>query len=447
MRPSPQQRRSSGRRTSSEPSALTSDDRYAKKTCGVESGLEARIRRALEEKGAVGLVTDQKREALTAAARQCWADGKWQEYGGLCWADGQWKNPPAAQLGLCETLLATLGRQTGGSSVALLIGDCPPLSGAPLAEARTEALGRDGLAVAVWLLLGQDGAKSEQTTFVRHGPDADTLFRRLYRWSGDGAPAPLPLLDTHVHFYDPSREGGVPWPPPENKLLYRTVQPEHLAELAGGWGVGGCIAVECSNLVDDNAKLLKLSSTEPLVRGVVGGGMEIGAPTFAADIEKFYEDPLFVGIRVRAEPFLGPKDDEGRWAMDKEKTSYLADLRSLEETMLALDVIGPATPTGTVVGSRGVLTPQHLSALAEVATRYPELRIIVNHTAGVPVNGAAPAAEWVEAMRGLAAHPHVYVKLSGHMEASTEQPAPVDLEWYRPLFDTLWEVFGPRRLL
>ena len=69
MRPSPQQRRSSGRRTSSEPSALTSDERYAKKTCGVESGLEARIRRVLEEKGAVGLVTDQKREVITAAAR------------------------------------------------------------------------------------------------------------------------------------------------------------------------------------------------------------------------------------------------------------------------------------------------------------------------------------------------------------------------------------------
>eukprot|EP01052_Picozoa_sp_SAG31_P085288 SAG31_NODE_45747_length_257_cov_0.987342_1_plen_51_part_01 len=40
------------------------------------------------------------------------------------------------------------------------------------------------------------------------------------------AACPL-ILDTHVHFYDPSRPGGVPWPPAENKLLHRTVMPEH----------------------------------------------------------------------------------------------------------------------------------------------------------------------------------------------------------------------------
>ena len=35
------------------------------------------------------------------------------------------------------------------------------------------------------------------------------------------------IIDTHIHIYDPSRPEGVSWPPPENKLLYRTVLPEH----------------------------------------------------------------------------------------------------------------------------------------------------------------------------------------------------------------------------
>ena len=91
---------------------------------------------------------------------------------------------------------------------------------------------------------------------------------------------PPPLLDTHIHFYDPSRPGGVPWPPANNRLLYRTVMPVHLLEVAGGYGLTGCVAVECSGLVDDNAALLEIASASTTVRGVVGGGVEIGDPGF-----------------------------------------------------------------------------------------------------------------------------------------------------------------------
>ena len=41
-------------------------------------------------------------------------------------------------------------------------------------------------------------------------------------------PAPLRparILDTHTHFFDPSRPQGVPWPPKDNALLYRTTLP------------------------------------------------------------------------------------------------------------------------------------------------------------------------------------------------------------------------------
>ena len=34
------------------------------------------------------------------------------------------------------------------------------------------------------------------------------------------------IIDTHTHFYDPTRPEGVPWPPADNELLYRTVLPE-----------------------------------------------------------------------------------------------------------------------------------------------------------------------------------------------------------------------------
>ena len=34
------------------------------------------------------------------------------------------------------------------------------------------------------------------------------------------------VIDTHTHFYDPSRSEGVPWPPRDQKRLYRTVLPK-----------------------------------------------------------------------------------------------------------------------------------------------------------------------------------------------------------------------------
>ena len=45
------------------------------------------------------------------------------------------------------------------------------------------------------------------------------------------------IIDTLTHFYDPSRPPGVPWPSPDNELLYRTVLPEHNRALAAPEGV------------------------------------------------------------------------------------------------------------------------------------------------------------------------------------------------------------------
>ena len=175
-------------------------------------------------------------------------------------------------------------------------------------------------------------------SLLLQGPDEALLARTLFRWSGGAAPLPLPVLDTHVHFYDVERPGGVPWPPPENKLLYRTVQPEHLTELASSWGLAGCIAVECSPIVADNAQLLKLAAGSSVVRGVVGGGIEIGSKTFAEDVDKFAKHPKFVGIRARALPFL-----ESIESLEASKESYFGDLEHLAVHELSLDLIGPAT--------------------------------------------------------------------------------------------------------
>ena len=71
------------------------------------------------------------------------------------------------------------------------------------------------------------------------------------------------IIDTHTHFYDPSRPQGVPWPGPENELLYRTVLPEHYRQIAEPEGVTGTVVVEASAWLDDNQWILDLAKDDP----------------------------------------------------------------------------------------------------------------------------------------------------------------------------------------
>lgn len=54
------------------------------------------------------------------------------------------------------------------------------------------------------------------------------------------------IIDTHTHFYDPTRPHGVPWPPPEDKLLYRRVLPMNYRALPTPRAVTGTVVVEAS---------------------------------------------------------------------------------------------------------------------------------------------------------------------------------------------------------
>jgi hypothetical protein len=73
---------------------------------------------------------------------------------------------------------------------------------------------------------------------------------------------PTRVIDTHTHFYDPSRPGGVPWPPKDSKLLYRTVLPDDWAAVAGPQGVRETVVVEASPLVEDNQWVLDLAAKD-----------------------------------------------------------------------------------------------------------------------------------------------------------------------------------------
>ena len=47
----------------------------------------------------------------------------------------------------------------------------------------------------------------------------------------------------------------------------------------------------------------------------------------------------------------------------------------------------------------------------------------------------------------MGAQPSVYMKVSALIEQSTVRPVPVDLAFYRPILDALWQAFGEDKLI
>lgn len=231
------------------------------------------------------------------------------------------------------------------------------------------------------------------------------------------------ILDTHTHFYDPTRPQGVPWPPKDDAVLYRPVYPAEWRALAQPLGVTATVVVEASPWVADNAWILELADRDPSLVGLVGH-LKPGQPGFADDLARYAAHPRFRGIRT------------GGWDVQlaPERPDFLRDLERLAERSLALDVL---------VG------PDQLPAVAQLAARIPQLRIVIDHCANVRVDGKTPPSAWRTGLEGVAAHPNVFMKVSGLVEGTgrTDGTAPSDTAFYAPTLDGVWECFGPKRVI
>lgn len=237
------------------------------------------------------------------------------------------------------------------------------------------------------------------------------------------AAEPLQIVDTHTHFYDPERPQGVPWPGKDDKSLYRRVLPEHFRAVAGPLGVTGTVIVEASPWVEDNQWILDLAAKDPFVLGLVGN-LTPGAEPFVGHLKRFAANPLFRGIRVNSGPL--------RTGLDRPE--FMADLNRLADADLELDINGG---------------PELLPLAEQVARRLPKLRIVINHLANVKIDGPNLNQEWLEGMRAVSRHDQVYLKVSALVESAARdgRQAPRDSEYYAPILESVWKLFGEDRLI
>ena len=239
--------------------------------------------------------------------------------------------------------------------------------------------------------------------------------------AADAKPA---IIDTHTHFYDPTRPEGVPWPGKGDKVLYRPVLPGEFQKLAAPHGVTGTVVVEASPRLEDNQWLLDIAKDEPFLVGVVGR-LAPDDMKFQTNLERFAKNPRFRGIRWNeAETRDGLKSEAVR-----------SRLQALSDTGLTLDLNG-----GPDV---------HHVAVA-VAEKFPKLRIAINHMGNPRMDGKPPTEAWLRAIQASAAiGKNVWCKLSALVDGTGKsgQKAPTEAAFYKPTFDALWEAFGEDRLM
>ncbi len=230
----------------------------------------------------------------------------------------------------------------------------------------------------------------------------------------------VPIVDTHTHFYDPTRPQGVPWPGKTDKRLYRPVLPDEYKRLSEPFGVIGTVVVEASPWVEDNQWLLDLAAKEPFIVGVVGR-LDPASDDFEKNLRRFARSPLYRGIRI--------SHDDLRTGL---KGNLAERCKLLVELDLTLDVNGG---------------PDLPADVALLAAKLPKLRIVINHAANLRIDGKEPPAKWLEGMAAAAKFPSVVCKVSALVEQTGKKPAPREVEYYTPVLDSLWKFFGEDRLL
>lgn len=226
-------------------------------------------------------------------------------------------------------------------------------------------------------------------------------------------------IDAHQHFWKYSAE-EYPWIGKGMERLARDRLPADLAPLVGAEGIGGTVAVQARQSLEESRWLLDLADAHPLIRGVVGW-VDLRSTHVEDQLRAFAEHPKFVGVRhvVQDEP-------DPRFLLGD---SFLHGIGKLATFGLTYDLL---------------LYPQQLPAATEFVGRFPEQPFVLDHLAKPRIK-AGELDPWRHDLRALAAHGHVLCKLSGLVTEAAWQG------WKRsdftPYLETALETFGAKRLM
>ena len=239
-----------------------------------------------------------------------------------------------------------------------------------------------------------------------------------------GQSSPIPIIDTHIHLFDPTRPQGAPYSGPRVPgQAPIPAYPDRYRKLAVPLGAVGAIKVEASPWVEDNLWVLEVAQKDTIIVGVIGN-LEPDKPEFKEYFDRYRKHPLFRGIRYG-----------NLWGRDIGKQvqnpAFIDGLKLLADADLVLDTANPGMAL--------------LQAMVTVNDKVPNLRIVLDHLPNFePTEAERPA--YLAILKEIAKRPQMYVKLSAILRR-VDGNVSMDLSSYRAKLDLLVETFGEDRIL
>ena len=228
--------------------------------------------------------------------------------------------------------------------------------------------------------------------------------------------APIPIIDTHIHFFDTTRPQGVPYG--QNFPVGPIASPAVFKKEVAGMGIVGAIEVEASPWIEDNLWVLMMAQADPLMVGFIGN-LEPQKPEFREYLDRYRKNPLFRGIRC------GNIWNRNLMASIAD-AEFVAGIKQLAAADLIMDTANPSA--------------ELIEACVRLTDKVPDLRLMIDHLPGMQM------------MEGSAAHLRELAKRNVYVKGSViarRANGVVDMQpaSYKPRLDLIWEIFGEDRVV
>lgn len=225
-------------------------------------------------------------------------------------------------------------------------------------------------------------------------------------------------MDAHQHFWNPAR-GDYDWMPKDNPILCRSYGPDDLAPHLARHGIDRTVLVQAAATVNETEYMLGLADATPAVAGVVGW-IDFENRADIRHFERLAAHPKFFGVRPMIQDI--PDDD---WMLRPDVQWGFEAVRDLD---LSFDALG---------------FPRHLKNFLTVLTRYPDMRVVVDHCMKPQIRDRAFDG-WAEGIRAIARETGAFCKFSALVTEANEGWTVEDL---KPYADVVFEAFGPERVM
>jgi len=252
----------------------------------------------------------------------------------------------------------------------------------------------------------------------------------------DVAAAQIPVFDAHQHFWDTTL-GCHPWLCDETietfrygdyRAICKPYLPADYRRDTARFRLAGTVYIEAEWRSDDplgEMRYIEALRRESGLPTVAVGQAWLDQPGVEATLEALREFSFVRGVRHKPRANRAPGEATPGGMTE---AGWRAGYALLERYGLHFELQTPWW---------------HLHEAADLARRFPDTRIVLNHT-GLPAVRSAPMlAAWRSAMAGLAQCPNVSVKISGLGQPGRRWTA----EENRPVVLTTLELFGIERCM